>query len=208
MAAPVRHDSSPDPGAPPPQMAGRDAPRPRWRRRLAVLGAVLGLAAAGAAAAWQEPAAAPSLTSEGPAPSFDLPRLRDPSERVTLDDVRGTPAVINFWASWCVPCRRETPVLNAVARELSGRVAFVGINDQDDESPAETFDAITGGGYPSGFDADGEVGKQYALYGLPTTIFVAADGTIVGRRLGEMSDAELRDLIMSAFDIDVGEAAT
>lgn len=182
--------------------------RRRRRRRLLTLGtAAAVLALAGAALVWR-PQARPQLAREGAAAGFDLPRLGAPSERVTLDAMAGRSLVVNFWASWCVPCRNEMPVLAAVSEQLGGQVAFVGINHQDGKSAAARFEAETGVGYPSGYDPEGEVAPRYGVVGLPTTIFVGADGTIVGRRLGEVSDVQLRELIWSAFGIDVRTGAT
>lgn len=127
----------------------------------------------------------------GPAPSFALPSLDDPSRTVRLADYRGQPVLLNFWASWCVPCRREMPRLAAAARRLQGRVAFLGVDYKDTREDALLFVRKTGVGYPSAVDRDGSLGARYGVYGLPTTVFIDPDGGIVGRYLGEMRGTTL-----------------
>jgi cytochrome c biogenesis protein CcmG/thiol:disulfide interchange protein DsbE len=83
------------------------------------------------------------------------------------------------------------PLLAAAARRLDGQVAFLGIDYQDTREEALAFVEETGVRYPSGVDEDGAVGRRYGLYGLPTTVFVSAEGQIAGRHLGEMSEETL-----------------
>ena len=131
----------------------------------------------------------------GPAPLFALPSLDDPTQTVRLADYRGQPVVLNFWASWCVPCRREMPRLAAAARRLEGRVAFVGVNYKDSREDALPFVRETGVGYPSAVDRDGSLGGRYGVYGIPTTLFIDPDGRILGRYLGEIDGDTLERLL-------------
>lgn len=128
-------------------------------------------------------------------PSFELPDLRDPSRTVSSADLEGSPAVVNFFASWCAPCKRELPTLAAAARRLEGRVRFLGVDHEDvrDEGAAllDRYDIP----YPAGYDPDGTVLLKLAKKGLPVTVFVAPDGRIVSLKLGELSEAELDDRI-------------
>lgn len=130
-----------------------------------------------------------------PAQGFDLPNLREGGEPVRLADYRGRPVVVNFWASWCVPCRREMPAFQAVSKRMRGRVAFIGVNHQDSRKGGLALLAETGVTYPAGYDPDGAVAKAYGLIGMPSTIFVSADGEIVGRRTGGLTAAELERAI-------------
>lgn len=176
--------------------------RQRWRLWLAVglLGTPLAI---GAVAAGVGVGAAGTAGNQrldtgprsGPAPAFKLPDLADPTRPVTLAAFRGRPVVVNFWASWCVPCRREMPRLAEAARRLEGRIAFVGINYKDRRGDAMAFVEKMRVSYPSGFDRDGAVGRRFGVYGLPTTVFVDAEGRIVGRYLGELKAATLDRLL-------------
>lgn len=198
------------------EVAGERSQRPRplrrrLRRWLLVVAAVLAVGGVAAAAVASGGSARPAdaVSVEGPAPAFDLVRVGVDAERVRLSDFAGRPLVVNFWASWCEPCRREMPALQAVAARLRGRVAFVGINHLDGREPAAEFEREVGVGYPSGYDPEGAVAALYGVIGLPTTMLVGADGRIVARRLGEISEDELLRLTVEAFGPAVvgGEAA-
>lgn len=141
------------------------------------------------------------IVLEGPAPAFDLPQLGDAAVSVSLAAHRGTPVVVNFWASWCVPCRKEMPALAAASERVDGKVAFIGVNHQDREADALEFEQRVGVQYPSGFDPDGDVAAAYGLRGLPSTILVDERGNIVARLLGEVTEAELEGLLRRAFGV-------
>ena len=130
-----------------------------------------------------------------PATNFALPNLREGGEPVRLADYRGRPVVVNFWASWCVPCRREMPAFEVVAKRMRGKVAFIGVNHQDGRTGALALLDETGVTYPAGYDPEGTVAKAYGLIGMPSTIFVSANGEIVGRRTGGLTSAELERAI-------------
>lgn len=181
-------------------------PRRRWRRPALMLGAALAVSAVAGAAVMAGPAKPPAdrVGVQGAAPSFDLARVGALGDRVRLADFRGRPLVVNFWASWCVPCRREMPALEAVADRLEGRVAFVGINHLDTAGPAADFQREVGVRYPSGFDPEGNIASAYGVVGLPTTVLIDARGRIMTRHLGGLTESALADLIRQAFGIDPG----
>lgn len=116
--------------------------------------------------------------------------------------LRGAPLVINFWASWCAPCRREQPMLQSLAEEYEPRgVRFLGVNSRDSNTDAaqefiEEY-AVT---YPSVADESGKVAFDFKISaGLPGTIVVDADGTILYRKQGEITREELVPLIDEAL---------
>lgn len=178
--------------------------RPRGRPRLVFVAgvlAVVGIAAAAGIGASRSTTSRDRVAVEGAAPAFDLPRVGVDGERVRLADFAGRPLVVNFWASWCVPCRKEMPALQAVAERFEGSLGFVGVNHQDGRTPAAEFEAEVGVTYPSGYDPDGDVARDFGVLGLPTTVLVDARGRIVARRLGEVTEDELEALIADAFGI-------
>ena len=99
--------------------------------------------------------------------------------RVTLATLRGRPAVINFWASWCGPCQREAPQLARLARDLHGRATLVGVDWNDALSGARGFIRKNGWSFPNLRDADGSIGNRYGLSGLPNSFVLDRDGRIV-----------------------------
>jgi len=129
----------------------------------------------------------------GFAPDFTLPTLG--GGLLSLRDFRGNPIVLNFWASWCVPCRGEVPILGDAAVRLQGRVTFLGANVMDDEVKAADFLIAMKKPFVSVFD-DGEgLLRLYKVVGLPTTVFIAADGHIVLKHAGPYLGAQGKALL-------------
>lgn len=139
----------------------------------------------------------PSGSSPGAvAPDFAVADLRDRDALIRLSDARGTPVVLNFFASWCTPCRKEMPALQAAAKRLRGKVAFIGIDHKDSRTEALELLESTGASYPTGFDQKGEVLRRYGLPdALPITLFLDEKGVVVERKVGELSRAKLDDAL-------------
>ncbi len=134
-------------------------------------------------------------------PAWSLPSLRDRSSTLSLGQFRGHPLVLNFWASWCAPCRQEMAALAATARRLGGRVSFVGIDTNDQPNSALALLAQTAVAYPAGFDPHAGVAGANGVYGLPTTLFVSPQGTLLGRQVGAMTDGRLQQLTNQTFGV-------
>ncbi|HEX6548095.1 MAG TPA: TlpA disulfide reductase family protein, partial [Candidatus Dormibacteraeota bacterium] len=115
-----------------------------------------------------------------PAPELVL-RAFDGST-VSLVALRGRPVVVNFWASWCVPCRQENPSLQAAARAHS-EVAFLGVDFQDSEAAARAYAAQAGGAYPVGEVAGGSV-AAFGVTAPPETLFIDPAGRVAARFVG------------------------
>ena len=113
-----------------------------------------------------------------PAPDFALANARDPERVVRLSDFRGTPVVLNWYASWCGPCRREIPDFQKAYNALDGEVVFIGVNLQEDPERAVGLLDVFVAKYPALLDVDGEVAAHYRLLGMPTTFFIDADGIV------------------------------
>jgi len=122
------------------------------------------------------------------APEFTLPRL-DAEGTLSLSSLRGQVVVVNFWASWCVPCRDEAPALETTWRRYRDRgVVFVGVNVQDLIPQALKFLAQTKPTYPNVRDKDNSVYRAYGLTGVPETFFVDREGRIVKKFPGVVTD--------------------
>lgn len=126
--------------------------------------------------------ASPSSFGEGQAPGFTLKTLA--GKIVSLSDYIGRPVIINFWATYCAPCRREMPMLENIAKNHSGMTLLL-VDERDDAGSAGSFVAALHLASTVIFDGDGRVGDLYAVSGLPTTVFVRADGSVEGRYVGE-----------------------
>ena len=138
-----------------------------------------------------------------PAPVFSLPNLVATGRTISLADFRGKPLVINFWASWCIPCRTEMQLLERAHRAAGGQVQFLGIDSNDTAGPAVAFLSQVHVTYPVASNEGGTVANDYALFGLPTTVFISSGGLIVGRIIGQLHDGALRKALGEAFHVQI-----
>jgi cytochrome c biogenesis protein CcmG, thiol:disulfide interchange protein DsbE len=120
------------------------------------------------------------------APPFSLPELTDPTRRVESKTLAGKPYVINVWATWCVECRAEHPLLLEVARD--GRLPLIGLNWRDEDAAARQWLIDLGNPYAAvAVDADGRTAIDYGVYGAPETFFIDAQGVVQYRHVGPMT---------------------
>ena len=122
------------------------------------------------------------------APDFALTAFDGRALRLAA--FRGHPVVLNFWASWCAPCRQEAPALAAAFRAKGDHIMFLGIDVRDREADARRFIAEFDLRYPSAPDNAG-VEQRYGIVGIPTTVFIRADGTVVRTWLGPLDEQKL-----------------
>lgn len=128
------------------------------------------------------------------APGFELP-LFDGGEFI-LSQYKGRPVVVNFWASWCVPCREEAPILEKTWRAYRDRgVAFVGVDIQDSEADARAYLREFGITYPNGPDTKGRITVDYGVSGIPVTFFVDKRGVVARRWVGALREQQLVDWV-------------
>jgi len=131
-----------------------------------------------------------------PAPPFALQPVGGGSP-VTLESLRGKPVVINFWATWCVPCFEEHPALTAAARGLPD-VQFFGVVYEDEEVKTQAFLKERGSAYPSLMDPDGRTAIAYGVFGVPETFFIDAEGRIVEKYVGPLQRSTIAELVARA----------
>lgn len=130
-----------------------------------------------------------------PAPDFRL-RALDGNGQIAMSDFRGDVVVLNFWATWCGPCRREAPGLQSTWQAYRNRgLQFLGVNYRDDRAAARAYEREFGITYPSVFDPAGELAFSYELVGLPTTFIIDRDGRIVYRFVGYIDATILREAL-------------
>jgi cytochrome c biogenesis protein CcmG/thiol:disulfide interchange protein DsbE len=120
--------------------------------------------------------------------------------RVSLQELRGYPIVMNFWASWCGPCKDEAPRLNDAAKAHAGRVVFLGVDVQDLESDALRFLERYETNYVSVRDGRNSTYGSYGLTGLPETYFLDRRGRVIAHSIGEISEDELKAGIAAAVE--------
>lgn len=106
---------------------------------------------------------------------------------VSLSDFRGKPVLLNFWATWCPPCRKEIPDLQAFHEQYGDRVVLLGIDWSEDREEVRSFLRRYGATYPNVIDKSGEFFVKYQLIGLPTSFWIDEQGVIRGMWLGSMS---------------------
>ncbi len=120
---------------------------------------------------------------KGAAPPFSIPLFSGGT--FSLEEQRGQVVVVNFWASWCVPCRQEAPVLENTWRKYKDRgVVFVGVDYVDSESEALKFIQEFSVTYPNGIDIGTETSRKYHIQGVPESYFVGKDGQLYGNHIG------------------------
>jgi cytochrome c biogenesis protein CcmG/thiol:disulfide interchange protein DsbE len=117
---------------------------------------------------------------------------------VDLASLRGKPALVNFWASWCKPCQQEAPELKRFDETLGNKANLVGVDWNDTPSNARKFIADSGWQYPILRDPSQHVGYAYGLNGLPTTFVLNAQGQIVETLQGPQTAAKLRQALAAA----------
>lgn len=132
------------------------------------------------------------------APEFSLTTLD--GESFSLAALQGKPVVLNFWATWCGPCRRELPALQASAERYSDNVTIVGVDQAEDADIVQRYVDELGLTFPIPMDTDGKVGEAYRVRGLPTTYFIDSEGVIQRIWAGEMNSITLAESIVELLE--------
>jgi len=141
------------------------------------------------------PREVPSPLIGKPAPAFKLARLDDPAQQIGREDLLGKVWILNVWASWCVACREEHPILVDYAKR-TGSVPIYGLNYKDQRDDALRWLARFGDPYKASIiDRDGKVGIDYGVYGVPETFVIDKQGQIRFKQIGPVTPEVLRDKI-------------
>jgi cytochrome c biogenesis protein CcmG/thiol:disulfide interchange protein DsbE len=130
------------------------------------------------------------------APPLPAKALRPPG--TTLAGLRGKPALVDFFASWCAPCAEEAPTLRKLSAALGGRATVVAVDWDDAGGPARAFVRKHGWDFPVLADTSGTAGESYGLVGLPTCFVLDPQGRIVATFRGPQSEATLRQALLEA----------
>ena len=143
----------------------------------------------------RDPREIPSPLIDKAAPAFALPQLHDPSKQLTLADMRGKVWLLNVWASWCVACREEHPLLVMMSKDKSTPIIGLNYKDKNDEARAwlkEHGDPYT----VSIIDAEGRVGIDYGVYGVPETFLIDQQGRIRFKHIGPVTPKVLKETLL------------
>jgi cytochrome c biogenesis protein CcmG, thiol:disulfide interchange protein DsbE len=141
------------------------------------------------------PREVPSPLIGKPAPAFTLPVLSAPDKKLSAEELKGKVWVLNVWASWCVPCRQEHPLIAELAK--NGGVPVYGLNYKDKPADAIAWLAKLGDPYAATLsDLDGLVGIDYGVYGVPETFVIDQQGVIRLKHIGPVTPEAMRDKVM------------
>jgi thiol-disulfide isomerase/thioredoxin len=160
----------------------------------AALAAIVAVIAFGGSSAGERVA---TQASGDPAPSVSLAYL-DGSQG-TLADLTGQPVILNFFADWCPACVAEMPAFEAIHQEYAGDVTFVGLDQSTGDAGLQALLASTGITYDIAFDRQGEIFAAFGGFGMPTSVFLYADGTVARVHTGAMFEEDLRATIDQLF---------
>ena len=144
---------------------------------------------------WRDPRQVPSPLIDKPAPQFSLARLDDPTAKLGTADMKGQVWLLNVWASWCVSCREEHPLLVELGKAKV--VPIVGLNYKDEPSAGRKWLAQFGDPYTTSvIDRDGNVGIDFGVYGVPETFVIDKNGTIRYKQIGPVTAEALEKTIL------------
>lgn len=134
----------------------------------------------------RDPREVPSPLIDKPAPTFSLTRLDDPATTIALADLRGKVWMLNVWASWCVACRDEHPLLVEFSKK--GLLPIYGLNYKDQRDDGRAWLARMGNPYQASlFDGEGRVGIDFGVYGVPETFIIDKTGTVRMKHIGPLT---------------------
>lgn len=165
--------------------------QPLLRRRVASVAVALVMATGVLGCGSEGDSSSSQLGSVRLRPLGDAPALQ-------LGERTDAPTVVNVWATWCVPCRKELPAFNRAADELDGEVRFVGVNLGEERAAAEQFVDEVDATFDQYLNPDMSIQQAFEIVSMPTTVVIGADGTIAARHDGALDDESLAELVERA----------
>jgi cytochrome c biogenesis protein CcmG/thiol:disulfide interchange protein DsbE len=164
----------------------------RWSIPLAVFAVLVAFLWIGLG---RDPREVPSPLIGKPAPAFILAQLHEPTRTLSAQDLKGKVWLLNVWASWCVSCREEHPLLVELAK--SSLVPIYGLDYKDDPSAGRAWLAQNGDPYTASvIDRDGRVGIDYGVYGVPETFLIDKTGVVRYKQIGPITPDALKEKIL------------
>ncbi|HSH91196.1 MAG TPA: DsbE family thiol:disulfide interchange protein [Ramlibacter sp.] len=168
----------------------------RYLVPLALFGVLAGFLAVGLT---RDPHEIPSPLVHKAAPAFDVPQLVQPEKAFSPADMKGQVWMLNVWASWCVACKVEHPLLVEIGK--SKVVPLIGLDYKDQRAGALKFLAQNGDPYQlSAFDGDGRVGINYGVYGVPETFIIDKEGVIRHKQIGPITPEAMEKTILPLIE--------
>ena len=138
-------------------------------------------------------------TNSDTLPAMDFTVYKQDGTAINLSDFYGTPIVVNFWATWCGPCKSELPAFEQLYREYGENIIFMMVNltDGAQETVKDVNKFVMDNNYtfPVYFDTEADAALTYSVYSIPATLFIDADGNIVASHMGAMSESTLKNYI-------------
>ncbi|NDJ51724.1 MAG: TlpA family protein disulfide reductase [Chloroflexi bacterium] len=129
-------------------------------------------------------------------PAPDFVGMTPDGEELALSDLRGRPVAINFWATWCGPCRVEMPDLEAASQhDQKEGLVVLGVNIGETEEEVRAFYEELGVTFPTVLDPNGDIVETYRVRGFPTTVWVDADGNVFSYRIGVLTESEIEETV-------------
>lgn len=142
-----------------------------------------------------KPSEIPSPLLNKPAPAFSASKLTAPNEKLSPADFKGKVWLFNVWASWCVSCRAEHPIINQLAQQQAA--VIVGLNYKDDPEAAKQWLATLGNPYnDSVMDADGRIGIDWGVYGVPETFVMDKKGIVRYKHTGPVTEEDVQNTFL------------
>jgi cytochrome c biogenesis protein CcmG, thiol:disulfide interchange protein DsbE len=139
-----------------------------------------------------KPGEIPSPLLNKPAPAFSAPKLNAPNEKLSPADLKGKVWLFNVWASWCVSCRAEHPIINRLAQQQAAII--IGLNYKDDPEAAKLWLETLGNPYnDSVMDADGRIGIDWGVYGVPETFVMDKQGIVRYKHTGPVTEDDVQN---------------